>query len=46
MNKNLFRTCIGLAVGVSLLITSTVMGMTSGPTGYEALKIAVKIPIQ
>lgn len=42
MNKNLFRTCIGLALGGSLLITSTVMGMTSGPTGYEALKIAVK----
>lgn len=42
MNKNLFRTCIGLAVGVSLFITSTVMGMTSGPTGYEALKMAVK----
>lgn len=42
MNKNLFRTCIGLAVGGSLLITSTVMGMTSGPTGYEALKMAVK----
>ncbi len=42
MNKNLFRTCIGLAVGGSLFITSTIMGMASGPTGYEALKIAVK----
>ena len=41
MNKNLFRTCIGLAVGGALLITSTVMGMTLGPTGYEALKMAV-----
>lgn len=42
MNKNFSRTCIGLAVGGSLLVTSTVMGMASGPTGYEALKAAVK----
>jgi len=42
MNKNLFRTCIGLAVGGALLVTSTIMGMASGPSGYEALKTAVK----
>ncbi len=42
MKKNLFRTCIGLAVGGSLLITSTIMSMASGPTGYELLKSAVK----
>lgn len=42
MNKNLVRTGIGLTVGLSLLITSTVMGMAKGPTGYEALKSAVK----
>jgi hypothetical protein len=42
MNKNFSRTCIGLAVGGSLLVTSTVMGMASGPTGYEALKAVVK----
>ncbi|WP_010246001.1 hypothetical protein [Acetivibrio cellulolyticus] len=42
MNKNLLRTCIGLTVGGSLLVTSTVMGMAAGPTGYETLKAAVK----
>ena len=42
MNKNFFRTCIGLTVGVSLLIASTIMGIASGPTGYEALKAALK----
>lgn len=42
MKKNLLRTCIGLAVGGSLLITSTIMSMASGPTGYELLKSAVK----
>ena len=42
MNKNFIRTCIGIAVGGVLLVTSTVMGMASGPTGYEALKAAVK----
>lgn len=42
MNKNLLRTCIGLAIGGSLLVTSTVMGIASGPTGYETLKAVVK----
>ncbi|GEM_PF-876398 len=42
MKKNLLRTCIGLAVGGSLLITSTVMSMASDPTGYEVLKAALK----
>lgn len=42
MNKNLLRTCIGLTVGVSLLIASTIMGIASGPTGYETLKAALK----
>ncbi|OPZ93944.1 MAG: hypothetical protein BWY74_00948 [Firmicutes bacterium ADurb.Bin419] len=42
MKKNLLRTCIGLAVGGSLLITSTVMSIASGPTGYEVLKAALK----
>ena len=43
MNKNLLRTGIGLVVGGSLLVTSTVMGMAaSGTSGYDTLKVAVK----
>ncbi|TYQ17987.1 UNVERIFIED_CONTAM: hypothetical protein Cloal_0382 [Acetivibrio alkalicellulosi] len=42
MKKNLLRTCIGLAVGGSLLITSTIMTMATGPSGYETLKAVIK----
>lgn len=42
MNKNLLRTCIGITIGGSLLVTSTVMGIASGPTGYETLKAILK----
>ncbi|MDP4181530.1 MAG: hypothetical protein Q8942_10595 [Bacillota bacterium] len=42
MNKNLLKAGIGLIVGGSLLITSTVLSMAGGPSGYEALKSAVK----
>lgn len=42
MNKKLFRTGIGLVVGGSLLITSTVMSIADGPSGYDALKAAFK----
>ncbi|HPU41906.1 MAG TPA: hypothetical protein PKY26_05830 [Acetivibrio clariflavus] len=42
MNKNLLRTCIGLVIGGSLLIGSAAMSIASGPTGYEALKAAIK----
>lgn len=42
MKKNLLRTCIGLAVGGTLLISSSIMGMADGPNGYDTLKAAFK----
>lgn len=42
MNKNLIRTGIGLAIGGSLLFTSTVMSMADKPSGYEVLKSVFK----
>lgn len=42
MNKKLVRTGIGLAVGSSLLITSTFMSIADGPSGYDTLKAAFR----
>jgi hypothetical protein len=42
MNKKLLRTGIGLVVGGSLLITSTVMSIADGPSGYDTLKAVFK----
>lgn len=42
MKKNLLKAGIGVALGGALLITSTFIGLASGPNGYDTLKSAVK----
>ncbi|HEX9061387.1 MAG TPA: hypothetical protein VF941_14500 [Clostridia bacterium] len=42
MKKGMIKAGIGLAVGGSLLITTTILSMAQGPSGYEALKSALK----
>lgn len=42
MKKGMIKAGIGLAVGGSLLITTTILSMAQGPSGYETLKSALK----
>lgn len=42
MRKNLARTVIGLVVGGSLLVTSSLITMAEGPSGYDTLKEVFK----
>ncbi len=42
MKKGMIKAGIGLAVGGSLLITTTILSMAQGPSGYETLKSALR----